>query len=143
MRLINLGSGNDNKSGYINIDVSPNVGADLVLDVTKEPFPYTTDSIDGIHAIDFFEHILYPVPVLNECWRVLKKDCNIYIEVPMAGTNDYYKDPTHVRPFVPETFRYFSDYAKGYPALDCKPWIIVKEVDAPNRIYITMTPDKS
>lgn len=139
---LNLGCGTDKREGFINIDVSPDVNADVVLDLSTKPFPYTDNSVEQILAIDFFEHILYPIPLLNECHRVLQKDGEIYIEVPMAGTNDFYKDPTHVRPFVPETFKYFADYAEGYPAIGCKPWRIKELSYKYNRIYVTMTPKK-
>lgn len=142
MIQINLGSGNDYREGYINIDSSKDIKADLYLDLSTSPLPYEDNSCDRIVAIDFFEHILYPTSVLNECWRVMDKSGTLYIEVPMAGTNDYYKDPSHVRPFVPETFKYFADYAKTYKALGCKPWIIVSLSSTPNRIYVEMKPDK-
>lgn len=139
---LNLGSGNDYMAGYVNLDVSDRVKADIVLDVTKDKLPFEDNAFSEIIAIDFFEHILYPIPVLNECWRVLQKDKSLIIEVPMAGTNDFYKDPTHVMGFVPETFRYFADYARAYVAIDCKPWKIITLRHNENRIFVTMTPDK-
>jgi predicted SAM-dependent methyltransferase len=139
---LNLGSGNDYKEGYVNIDISKTVKPDIVLDISNEPLPFEDDSCEIIEAIDFFEHILYPIPVLNECWRVLKKNGLIIIEVPMAGTNDFYKDPTHVRPFVPETFKYFADYADSYKAINCKPWIIAAISNTDNRIFVQMRPKK-
>lgn len=139
---INLGSGNKYKEGWVNIDISKEVNPDIVLDASKEPLPFEDNSCDEIIAIDFFEHILYPIPVLNECWRVLKKDGLIMIEVPMAGTNDFYKDPTHVRPFVPETFKYFADYAEEYKAIGCKSWKILQLQNTENRIFVRMEPKK-
>lgn len=141
MRL-NLGSGNDYKQGYVNVDLSPDVNADLVIDVTKDRLPYDDNSIDETIAIDFFEHILYPIPVLNELWRVTKSGGSLYIEVPLAGTNDYYKDPTHVRPFVEETFKYFADYARSYTAIGCKPWNIAHLETKGSRIYCKLTLEK-
>ena len=69
------------------------------------------------------------------------KEGTFYIEVPKAGTNDYYKDPTHVRPFVPETFKYFSDYAREYVAIGCKPWKITGMREEPSRLFVTMIKD--
>ena len=141
MILLNLGSGNNYRDGYVNIDNSPHVQSDLQLDLSENKLPYEDEEVDSIVAIDLLEHILYPIPLLNECHRVLKKEGTFYIEVPKAGTNDYYKDPTHVRPFVPETFKYFSDYAREYVAIGCKPWKITGMREEPSRLFVTMIKD--
>lgn len=114
MNKLNLGSGNDYRLSdsdkrYINLDNSENVKTDIVCDVTKEKLPFPDNHFDEIIAIDFFEHILYPIPVLNECYRVIKKDGILEIEVPKGMSDDYLKDPTHVRPFIAETFDYFTN----------------------------------
>jgi len=39
----------------------------------------------------------------------MQRGGTLEIEVPLAGTTEFYKDPTHVRPFVSETFDYFTN----------------------------------
>lgn len=139
---INLGSGTDYRKGWINIEVSKDVRADYYLDVAKEVLPFADGSIDHIEAIDLFEHILYPIFTFNECWRVLRKNGTMYIEVPYGGTEDYYKDPTHVRPFIPKTFKYFAEWNTS-PAYGIKTWEIIRihstlGGENQNRIYVTM-----
>lgn len=143
---INLGSGTDYREGWENIEISRAVKADHYLDVAKDPLPFADSSIDYIAAIDIFEHLLYPTFAFNECWRVLKADGDLYIEVPYAGTIDFYKDPTHVRPFIPDTFKYYAEWNTS-EAYEAKTWTIVSERhtlggENENRIFITMQPIK-
>ena len=143
---INLGSGTDYREGWVNIELSRKVKADHYLDVSKEPLPMTDSSVDYIEAIDLFEHILYPNFTFNECWRVLKPDGKLYLEVPYGGTIDYYKDPTHVRPFIPITFNYYAEWNTS-DAYEIRPWDILDlrsttGGENENRIFVTMQPKK-
>ena len=146
MKKINLGSGTDYRGGWINIELSHDVIADHYLDVSKDKLPFEDNSIDYIEAIDLFEHILYPTFPMNECWRVLKDGGTLYIEVPYGGTEDYYKDPTHVRPFIPKTFKYFAEWNTS-PAYELKKWEILAMKSTlggenQNRIFVSMRPVK-
>jgi hypothetical protein len=83
--------------------------------------------------------------MLNECWRILKPKGDMFIETPYAGTDDYFKDPTHVRPYVPNTFKYFAEW--NYLPYGFRPWILrkldwTKGGENKDRIYATMRPDK-
>lgn len=119
----------------------------MIVDIANDKLPFEDDSIDKIEMIDVLEHIFDLKNVMNECWRVLKKDHILYVEVPYAGSNDYYKDPTHVRPFVPDTFKYFCEWNKN-PAYEIKEWITIEKHwinehrENSDRIYCTMIPKK-
>lgn len=121
----------------INIDVSNACKPDLVLDLSKEKLPYDDNSVDAILGVDFIEHIFNPIPVMNECWRVLKPGHTIYLETPLAGSNDFWKDPTHVRGFVEDTFRYFAEW-NGFPMYGIKTWTIQNMKTIDDRIYVTL-----
>jgi len=47
------------------------------------------------------------VDVMNECWRVLEPDGQIWIEVPLFPTEEAIADPTHGSFLVSATFDYF------------------------------------
>ena len=116
------------------------------LNCSAFEIPFEDNSIDYIEAIDLFEHILYPTFPMNECWRVLKDGGTLYIEVPYGGTEDYYKDPTHVRPFIPKTFKYFAEWNTS-PAYELKKWEILAMKSTlggenQNRIFVSMRPVK-
>jgi predicted SAM-dependent methyltransferase len=145
MVKLNIGCGTDKQDGFVNIDVSEIVQPDLVLDCTTYPWPYEDGGVSQIRAVDFFEHVFNPIPCFNECWRVLAPEGTLYIEVPLAGTVDYYKDPTHVRPFVPQTFKYFAEW--NFPAYGIKPWKILTMrhttgEENQNRVFVIMQPVK-
>ena len=84
-RLLNLGCGPYRIEGYVNIDINPKQSAaDLIRDV-RYGLPYDDNSVDGINASHFLEHLnctemLY---VLEECWRVMKAGTHMKIVVPL------------------------------------------------------------
>lgn len=107
---LNIGCGPDIREGFENIDrweFDPRV---VAIDLEKANLPYGDNTIDEIRATHVLEHIWNYIELLNECHRVLKKGCEMYIEVPYFPHPDSVKDPTHVRFFVPETFMYFTHY---------------------------------
>lgn len=122
MIYLNLGSGNDYREGYINIDQNNLVKCDKVVDL-KTKLPFKSDTVDYILANHIIEHIPDTVKFMNECHRVLKTGCIMHIETPVAGTIAYWKDPTHVRGFVEQTFKYFADW-NTCPAYGVKSWTI-------------------
>lgn len=81
---LNLGCGNDAKSGYLNADFRALPGVNVVVDLTKFPWPWADESVDEILMLDFFEHISYRTngAVLDESWRVLNPGGDIVIQVP-------------------------------------------------------------
>lgn len=122
---LNIGSGRQRVDGFTNIDMTQiidgnnNKTVDIVMNIEKEPLPYQDDSVDEILIDNVLEHLVDLRFVMNECHRVLKKGCVMRGCVPMAGTDYDFKDPTHVRHFIPATFGYFcgeSPVVEGRPA---------------------------
>jgi SAM-dependent methyltransferase len=135
-KKLNLGCGGKHKKGYVNIDIRP--PADIVADVTKG-LPLKDDEAELVEADNLLEHLdndefLF---VMNEVWRVLKKDGVFWFKVPDAlhWMDGAFGDPTHKRFFVPRSFKYltvdnatYEEYGKAY---GFKPWKLVKlETDA-------------
>lgn len=141
---LNLGAGDQKIEGYQSVDVAPECKPDFLLDITKFPWPWEENSIDGIMADNIMEHIEPKtfIKVMNECHRILKPGCQIWIRVPhipikadieKLGFNegDYHKlkrvltrtlealnaaftDPTHLGFFTPQTFDYWNeDHTRG------------------------------
>ena len=71
---LNLGCGRDIRFGYVNIDVRPLPGVDLVLDLEREPLPFQDNLATEILAYDVLEHISWRriTFVLREIHRVLR-----------------------------------------------------------------------
>jgi len=81
---LNLGSNSKRVDGYINVDIQKVDNVDIVSDLTEIPWEFETDSIDHILAQEFLEHleVKCALPVLKECYRILKQGSSVTIQVP-------------------------------------------------------------
>ena len=81
MRL-NLGSGWDNREGYVNVDFAPHHRPDIVADVLK--LPVADGSVEEVLAQDILEHLprTSTTEALTEWRRVTKADGVVRIRVP-------------------------------------------------------------
>ena len=128
MRL-DLGGGTKNTKapGHINIDIAPIEGVDIVWDLNnglpvhkrgydsslrKEvtlPGGIAPNSVDGIRCHQVVEHLDTIIPLMNDCYEVLKPGAILEISTPLAFTDAWAQDPTHKKMFVRRTFDYFCD----------------------------------
>jgi len=122
---LNLGCGLDYVYGFVNVDMNDKVHCDQVVDLENEAFPWEDESVEYIMAKMIVEHIWKRDRFMNECWRVLKPGGRMYITTPTAGTVAYWKDPTHVSGWIPQTFRYYCDWNTD-PANNRKTWKMKK-----------------
>jgi predicted SAM-dependent methyltransferase len=82
---LHVGCANNLKTGWVNIDLSPNV--DLQLDM-REPIPLRSESVQIIYSEHFLEHLNYPEHAkrfLRESFRVLEPGGTFSVGVPDAG----------------------------------------------------------
>jgi hypothetical protein len=107
---LNLGSGSNPLPGFVNVDKygSP----DLTWDLEVLPWPWHESSVDEVCLYHVLEHLGASVEkffgILKELYRVCKDGACVNIVVPHPLHDDFRGDPTHVRAFVPQTFRLFS-----------------------------------
>lgn len=85
MRL-NLGCGDDVRTGYVNVDFRKTHPSVQEVDLSKFPWPFESDSAEEIMMLDFLEHFPYASIsfILLECFRVLKPEGTVVIQVPDA-----------------------------------------------------------
>lgn len=110
---INLGAGNNKRTGYVNIDIRETCNPDLVLDITKG-LPFDDNSVDEVLAYDFLEHIPIEstIPVITDIWRVMKPGTNFVSFTPDAEHGQgAWMDPTHINFWVEGRWLYFSQPA--------------------------------
>lgn len=112
---LNLGCGEDIRRDYINVDIHPLPGVDVVQDLARFPYPYHDNSFDQIIAQDVLEHLPNTVKVMEELWRILKPGGLLAVRVPHARSDLYLHDPTHVSKFTEETFYYFTQRSPSHP----------------------------
>jgi SAM-dependent methyltransferase len=144
---LNLGCGNDILPAYVNHDVRqhrPEV--DVVHDLRVLPWPWPSHSADEIRLLDVLEHMPAVVPVIDECWRLLKPGGLLHVRVPHYQHENAWLDPTHVRPFHLDSFDYFDpDRTLGskYGFYSERKWkILRKEIDHDGNVAVVMRPHK-
>jgi SAM-dependent methyltransferase len=111
---LNVGCGRNTLDGWQNIDHAAVPGVDLVAeldDPDKVTLPYPDDVADELLLSHVIEHIRYPLPLLQELWRVAKDGATMTIRCPYGSSDDAWEDPTHVRPQYLNSFGYFGQGA--------------------------------
>jgi len=108
---LNLGSNDDHRPGFINVDrVQP---ADQIADLTVFPWPWATSSVRCIAASHIVEHLPDRISTMNEMHRVLKPGGRLVIDVPSAAHGSgFAQDPTHCSAWSMNSFGYYED---GHP----------------------------
>jgi Methyltransferase domain len=93
--VLNLGSGRRKMAGAVNLDISNQVGADVVHDLTVMPWPLASDAFREVHAQDVVEHLNDTVRVMEEIHRICRNGARVHITVPHFSSGNAYTDPTH------------------------------------------------
>jgi len=96
--VLNLGAGNKKIGGTIALDWPE-------WDAEKDPIPYETESVGGIIAYHFLEHLRDPRPVLRECSRVLAPQGVLNIVVPHVMGVMAFQDLDHKSFWTSETWK--------------------------------------
>jgi predicted SAM-dependent methyltransferase len=107
---LDIGCGLRKRDGFLGIDKVPNIGADYVLDVTRDRLPFDDSTVEEIYCGHLVEHLIDFIPFMNECYRVLKPEGRMTILAPYYTAIQATQDPTHVRYINENTFLYFTDY---------------------------------
>lgn len=92
---LNLGCGRKPLPGFVNLDVMPNGGTDVVWDLNTYPWPFRDGSVDFILASWVLDHLLSMDRVWAEINRVLVPGGRIEIRTVYSRTSD----PFHLRRF--------------------------------------------
>lgn len=102
-KKLNVGSGEDIRKGWINLDQHSKHGAEVVFDLNDiykgKKLPLEDNSVDYIYCNHVLEDFLEPVPILNEFVRVCKKGGKIEIRTPFE-THNWNTNIFHKRPFT-------------------------------------------
>jgi len=120
---VGCGSNKRHDTGYfVGIDKFSYPGVDIVRDIEKEGMPFCDNCIDFIYTSHCLEHIDNLLFVMDEFWRILKKNGILEIIVPYWNTAQGLGSPDHKRLFheeiwlfwrVPKGENYQSD-REGY-----------------------------
>ncbi len=108
---LNLGSRDDYKKGWINLDKSKEFKADIYSDIQKK-IPLKDNSVDFVLAKHILEHI-NPEKlefVMDEIRRVVRPKGLVHIYVPHFSCGITYRNPSHLIPMSYYTFTRFSGF---------------------------------
>jgi SAM-dependent methyltransferase len=120
---INLGSGKDYKSGWLNLDVLDRTHPDLLLDLagdialpheaissTAGPVRLAAGSVSLINANNVLEHVPDLPALMTNCLALLADGGEFHIEVPYERAPTAWQDPTHVRAMNENSWLYYTDW---------------------------------
>lgn len=139
---LDIGGGANPQPGFINIDILPLPGVDIIWDLENTPWPLKDESVLTAIASHVLEHIdphkgVF-INVMNEIWRVLKPNAQFAFVVPHAESHGYAQDPTHCNMINETTMHYFDPDPEGanigqqlYAFYRPKPWKIIKQYYSP------------
>jgi len=120
---INIGSGKDYIPGWLNVDVLESAQPDARLDLshplelparlhstTLGPVELLPESVRFIYANNVLEHVHDLPRMMTNCLRLLQPNGQMLVEVPYEHSPGAWQDPTHVRAFNENSWRYYTDW---------------------------------
>lgn len=111
--VLHLGPGNKHIIGTVELEWPD-------WDAESDKIPYPDNTVGGIMATHFFEHLADPRHCLEECLRVLAPGRALTLMVPHAQSTMYLQDLDHKTPYILDTWKVWLDnsrYLKGKPSV--------------------------
>lgn len=112
--ILNIGSGALPIRDAINVDCYQQPYVDQIVDISKQPWPWEDNSIDGIYMFHTLEHFVHPLDIIKECWRILKPGGFLFIVVPHASLINAVGCIGHYHTFSYGTFKDYLGRAWYY-----------------------------
>ena len=120
---INLGSGKDYKTGWLNLDMLDRAEPDLVLDLAGPltwpheargesvgPVRLEAGSVAVIYANNVLEHVPDLPVLMTNALALLKTGGEFHIEVPYERALTAWQDPTHLRALNENSWIYYTEW---------------------------------
>jgi SAM-dependent methyltransferase len=120
---LNIGSGRDWREDCVNADISPNVLADWVLDITRVKWNETIQTrfgnmlvrmnlFDVVYCMDVLEHVSDLTQAMTNIKHLMKDGGELHVRVPYDLSYGAWQDPTHVRAFNERSWIYYGEWAR-------------------------------
>jgi len=107
-RTLNIGCGKKKIAGAVNLDRMPANHPDIVHDLNRCPWPFSSGTFDQVHAHDVLEHLGDIVSIMEEIHRVCVDGARLSLRVPHFSSANAFTDPTHRHYFGYFSFDYFT-----------------------------------
>lgn len=123
---LDLGCGANLQPGWVGMDIRSldhDPARFLCHDIEATPWPLPDDCADIIQASHIMEHVSAVsyrlengelvrrngfIDVMNEMWRVLCHEGQVWVTGPYGWSHGFIQDPTHVKPLNESLFTYFT-----------------------------------
>ncbi len=108
---VNLGCGRSPLEGWVNVDIAPLPGVDVVADLETcrtQPLPFPDNAVSELQMSHVLEHIDDTLALMQELHRIAEPGAHLTIRSPYGSSDDADEDPTHRHRFFMNSFGYFS-----------------------------------
>lgn len=127
---LDLGGGSTKTEGWVNVD--KHGSPDVKIDLERYPWPFPTNSTSHVRLNHVLEHVGQQSEVfiqfMQELYRISQSGAIIHIQVPHHLHDDYFSDPTHVRPITSMTLKLFDKE-------NCRAWQEMKAANSPLALW--------
>lgn len=128
----NMGSGQNHRPGYVNVDLSAASNPDEVFDLEVTPWPWADNCASEVRFIHSLEHMggdpKVFLAIMQELYRICAPDASVFIHVPHPRHDNFINDPTHVRPITPSLLGLFDREAN-------EAWRVAGAANTPLALY--------
>ena len=105
---MNIGCGNEPLAGWINHELAPLPGVDIVFNLESVPWPFEDGAFSHIQMVNVLEHLTNVVTSVEELHRVCEDGAVVTVRVPYWNSPDMITDPTHKSFFNENSFDFFD-----------------------------------
>lgn len=105
---LNLGCGHVIKAGWVNHDLAPLAGVDVIHDLRQFPWPFDDGQFEEVHMKDVLEHLPDSIRTMEELYRITRPGAKVYVTVPYWNSLVATGDPTHIRLFNEYSLTFFD-----------------------------------
>jgi SAM-dependent methyltransferase len=108
-RSLLVGCGHNARPGWVNLDLAPLPGVDVVHDLDAGPLPFPDGHFELVECVNVLEHVEDLPAVMSEIHRVLEPGGVLYVTAPHFTSVTWPTDPTHRRALAINTLEFFSE----------------------------------
>jgi SAM-dependent methyltransferase len=103
---VNLGSGEDYRPGWHNVDVHSSVQADEYADLDDIPWPWPDDTFEHALMDNVIEHLEDRNAALHELARIVEPGGSVVLRFPHWNSPGAHTNPTHTGTLTHRTLEY-------------------------------------
>ena len=112
-KKLNFGCGTDIKKGYVNLDSSRVKGVNVVHNLDRYPWPFSSNYFDEVYGRDAIEHLEDLFRAMQEIHRISKDGATVRLIVPYWHSSAAFY-PNHHYFFNVDSMRYFTEPNRTY-----------------------------